>query len=144
MKVVVQRCKDAKVEVNNKIVGAIDNGLMLLVGFTNDDNYEKLEYMAKKIVNLRIFPDENDVMNKSLLDVSGSILSVSQFTLYADTKKGNRPSYIDALKGEEAIKLYNEFNKILITYTNVEEGIFGEHMEVSFTNLGPTTIILER
>ena len=144
MKVVVQRCKNGKVLVDNKIVGKIDNGLMILVGFTDGDDKEKLEYLAKKIVNLRIFPDDDGVMNKSVLDIGGKILSVSQFTLYADTKKGNRPSYINALNGEKSIKLYEEFNNILKEYTEVETGIFGSDMEVEFTNVGPTTIILER
>ena len=144
MKVVVQRCKNGKVLVDNKIVGKIDNGLMILVGFTDGDDKEKLEYLAKKIVNLRIFPDDDGVMNKSVLDIGGKILSVSQFTLYADTKKGNRPSYINALNGEKSIKLYEEFNNILKKYIDVETGIFGSDMEVAFTNVGPTTIILER
>lgn len=144
MRVVVQRCKNGKVLVDNKIVGKIDNGLMLLVGFTEGDTKKKLEYLARKIVNLRIFPDDNDIMNKSVLDVNGKILSVSQFTLYADTKKGNRPSYKEALNGNESIKLYEEFNNILKEYVDVETGIFGSNMEVEFTNVGPTTIILER
>ena len=144
MRVVVQRCSNACVTVDSKVAGKIDNGLMLLVGFCDNDNIDTINYMAKKIVNLRIFPDEENVMNKSLLDVNGSILSVSQFTLYADTKKGNRPSYINALKSDKAEKLYLEFNKVLSTYTKVESGIFGSDMDVSFTNKGPTTILLER
>ena len=144
MRVVVQRCSNACVTVDSKVVGKIDNGLMLLVGFCDNDNIDTINYMAKKIVNLRIFPDEENVMNKSLLDVNGSILSVSQFTLYADTKKGNRPSYINALKSDKAEKLYLEFNKVLSTYTKVESGVFGSDMDVSFTNKGPTTILLER
>ena len=144
MRVVVQRCSNACVTVDSKVVGKIDNGLMLLVGFCDNDNIDTINYMAKKIVNLRIFPDEENVMNKSLLDVNGSILSVSQFTLYADTKKGNRPSYINALKSDKAEKLYLEFNKVLSTYTKVESGIFGSDMDVSFINKGPTTILLER
>ncbi len=143
MKVIVQKCENAKVKVKDKIVGSSDFGLMLLVGFTFDDNEQILEKMARKIVNLRIFEDENNVMNKSLLDVKGSILSVSQFTLYADTSKGNRPSYIKALNGDKAKILYDKFNLELKKYTSVETGIFGEDMKVEFTNLGPTTIILE-
>ena len=143
MKVIVQKCENAKVKVKDKIVGKSDFGLMLLVGFTFDDNEQILEKMARKIVNLRIFEDENNVMNKSLLDVKGTILSVSQFTLYADTSKGNRPSYIKALNGENAKILYDKFNLELKKYTSVETGIFGEDMKVEFTNLGPTTIILE-
>ena len=143
MKVIVQKCENAKVKVKDKIVGTSNFGLMLLVGFTFDDNEQILEKMARKIVNLRIFEDENNVMNKSLLDVKGTILSVSQFTLYADTSKGNRPSYIKALNGDKAKILYDKFNLELKKYTNVETGIFGEDMKVEFTNLGPTTIILE-
>ena len=143
MKVIVQKCENAKVKVKDKIVGTSNFGLMLLVGFTFDDNEQILEKMARKIVNLRIFEDENNVMNKSLLDVKGTILSVSQFTLYADTSKGNRPSYIKALNGDKAKNLYDKFNLELKKYTSVETGIFGEDMKVEFTNLGPTTIILE-
>ena len=109
MKVIVQRVKEASVKVENKIVGKIGYGYMLLVSFTKKDNLDIINYMVKKIVNLRIMDDENKVMNKSILDIKGSILSVSQFTLYADTKKGNRPSYIKALNGDEAIKLYDLF-----------------------------------
>ena len=143
MKVVVQKCENAKVLVDNKIIGESSFGLMLLVGFTYDEEDDVIEKMAKKIVNLRIFEDENQVMNKSILDVNGSILSVSQFTLYADTKKGNRPSYMKALNGEEAKVLYDKFNEELKKYTTVETGLFGADMKVEFTNLGPTTIILE-
>ena len=144
MKVVVQKAKNAKCVVDNKITGKIDYGLMVLVGFTEGDNLEKIQYMCKKIVNLRIFEDESGIMNKSVLDEKGKILSISQFTLYADTKKGNRPSYINALGGNEAIKLYDLFNDELRNYIDVETGVFGADMEISFTNIGPTTIILER
>ena len=111
MKVVVQRVKEANCKVDGKITGKINVGLMLLVGFTDGDTMDNIKYMVQKIVNLRIFDDENGIMNKSVLDVNGSILSISQFTLYADTKKGNRPSYINAMKGEEATKLYDLFNE---------------------------------
>jgi len=144
MKVVVQRCENAAVMVNQEIVGKCQKGLMLLVGFTEGDSVEQIEYLARKIVNLRIFPDEQNVMNKSILDVGGSILSVSQFTLYADATKGNRPSYKNALSGEQAMTLYEQFNLELKKYVNVETGIFGEDMYVSFTNIGPTTILLEK
>ena len=144
MRVVVQVAKDAKCKVDNKIVGSIDYGLMVLVGFTEGDTIEEIKYMCKKIVNLRIFEDESGIMNKSVLDIDGKILSISQFTLYADTHKGNRPSYINALKSEKATKLYDLFNKELENYIRVEKGIFGADMEISFTNIGPTTIILER
>lgn len=144
MRVLVQRTGKASVTVSNKDVGKIDHGLVLLVGFTDGDDIGKIEYLAKKVVNLRIFPDENGVMNKSILDYSGKILSVSQFTLYASCEKGNRPSYIKAMKNDEAIELYNLFNKELEKYVEVETGIFGADMEVSITNIGPTTILLER
>ena len=145
MKVVVQRAKNAEVKVDNKVVGQIDNGLLLLVGFTKGDSSNEIDYMVNKVINLRIFDDENGVMNKSLKDVEGKILSVSQFTLYADSKKGNRPSYINALGVPEAVVLYNEFNdKLKEQGTLVETGIFGADMKVSFTNDGPVTIILEK
>ena len=144
MKVVVQRAENAKCEIDNRTTGKIDNGLMLLVGFTEGDSIEEIKYMCKKIVNLRIFEDESGIMNKSILDVDGSILSISQFTLYADTSKGNRPSYIKALKANEATQLYDLFNEELKSYVHVETGIFGADMKITFTNVGPTTIILER
>ena len=143
MRVVVQRCKNASVTVNQKIVGHISDGLCLLVGFTHEDNEKTIEKMVGKIVKLRIFPDENGVMNKSVIDSNGSILSVSQFTLYADTSKGNRPSYMKALNGDEASKLYEYFNNELRKYIKVETGIFGVDMQVSLINMGPTTILLE-
>ncbi|MBQ6546975.1 MAG: D-tyrosyl-tRNA(Tyr) deacylase [Bacilli bacterium] len=145
MKVVVQRAIDAKVEVNNKVVGKIDKGLMLLVGFTHTDTSKEIDWMVNKVLNLRVFDDENGVMNLSLLDVKGDILSVSQFTLYADSSKGNRPSYIKALGGSEATVLYDEFNnKLREKGVLVETGEFGAEMKVSFTNDGPVTIILEK
>ncbi len=144
MRVVVQRVKEANVKVNKKVVGKTDYGYMLLVSFTEGDNLDIINYMVKKIVNLRIMDDENKVMNKSILDIKGSILSISQFTLYADTKKGNRPSYIKALNGEEAVKLYDLFNQELKKIVPVETGIFGADMEVSLINDGPITILLEK
>ena len=143
MKVVVQRSLKSCVSIDNKKVGSINFGLVLLVGFTNGDNEEVINKMVKKIINLRIFDDENGVMNKSLIDVEGDILSISQFTLYADTKKGNRPSYINALGGEKAKPLYDLFNEKLSEFVNVETGIFGADMKVSIENNGPVTIILE-
>ena len=144
MRVLVQRSKKANVKVDNKIIGKIDKGLVLLVGFTHTDTIEDVKYLAKKTVNLRIFDDENGVMNKSLLDNGGDILSISQFTLYADSTNGNRPSYVGAMKGEDAITLYNLFNDELRKYgVNVETGKFGAVMEVNITNDGPTTIWLE-
>ena len=145
MRVVVQRVIKSSVEVDKKIVGSIDNGLMLLVGFTYGDNEKTIDYMVDKVINLRIFDDENGVMNKSLIDTGGSILSISQFTLYGDAKKGRRPSYIEALRGEEATKLYDLFNKKLSDNNiKVECGIFGADMKVSLVNDGPVTILLEK
>lgn len=143
MKVVVQRSKNSSVSVNQEIVGKIDSGMVLLVGFTYGDNEEILDKMIKKIVHLRIFDDENGIMNKSILEVKGSILSISQFTLYANTKKGNRPSYIEALNGEEAIKLYQLFNEKLRQFVPVETGVFGAEMDVSIRNDGPVTILFD-
>ncbi len=144
MRVLVQRSKASSVTVADKVTGKIDKGLVLLVGFTEGDDLENIKYLAKKVVNLRIFDDENGVMNKSILDCGGSILSISQFTLYADTSKGNRPSYIKALKNTEAIKLYEDFNKELRNYVHVEEGIFGADMQVNILNDGPITVMLEK
>ncbi len=144
MRVLVQRSGKASVSIDNKVVGKIDSGLVLLVGFTEGDSLEEVSTLAKKVVQLRIFPDENNVMNKSILEYGGSILSISQFTLYADTKKGNRPSYIQALRGEVATSLYDAFNEELRKYVEVETGQFGADMIVSITNIGPTTILLER
>ena len=143
MRVVVQRSKYSKVEVDSKLVNEIPFGLVLLVGFTEGDSEKEIEKIAKKIVNLRIFDDENGVMNKSILDVGGQILSISQFTLYGDATKGNRPSYIKALNGKEAIKLYERFNMELNKYVKILSGVFGADMEVSILNDGPVTILLE-
>ena len=144
MRVIVQRCDRAKVSVEGTIVGSIDKGLMLLVGFTHNDSSKEIDYMVNKVLNLRIFDDENGIMNKSLKDINGSILSISQFTLYGDATKGNRPSYIKALNGNEAIKLYDEFNNKLKNYVKVETGKFGSNMKVDFINDGPITILLEK
>ena len=144
MRVLVQRSGNASVSVDNKIVGSINDGLVLLVGFTEGDNIGKIQNMVKKIINLRIFPDEYDVMNKNILDFGGSILSISQFTLYGDASKGNRPSYIKALKNDEAVKLYKIFNEELSKYIKLETGIFGADMIVNISNIGPTTIMLEK
>jgi len=143
MRVLVQRSLESRVEVDEKIVGKIDHGMVILVSFTHDDTLTDVDYMVKKIVNLRIFDDENGQMNKSILDVGGSILSISQFTLYADTRKGNRPSYGNAMASSNATKLYDEFNKKLMEFISVETGIFGADMKVSITNNGPVTILLE-
>lgn len=145
MRVLVQRCDKANVKVDSNIVGSIDKGLMILVGFTEGDNFDTIKYMVDKIVNLRVFDDENGIMNKSLLDKSFSILSVSQFTLYGDANKGRRPSYINALNGSLAKPLYDKFNEELRKYgIKVETGIFGGDMKVELINDGPVTIMLER
>ena len=144
MRVLVQRSKYSSVSVNNNIEGEIDKGLVLLVGFTPGDTLDDVSRLAKKIVNLRIFDDENGIMNKSLIDIHGAILSISQFTLYGDASKGNRPSYIHAMKSEEADSLYRAFNMTLKTYNIVvETGIFGADMLVNINNDGPVTIWLE-
>ena len=143
MKVVVQRVEQSSVSIDNKIYNKINKGLMILVGFTEGDNSLDIDYCVKKIVNLRIFDDENGIMNKSILDVGGEILSISQFTLYADVKRGNRPSYIKALKGELSTKLYDEFNKKLNEYITTKTGIFGADMKVNLINDGPVTIIID-
>ena len=144
MKVLVQRCDKASVTVNNEIVGKIDKGMMILVGFTETDTSENIDYMVDKVLNLRIYDDESGIMNKSILDVGGSILSVSQFTLYADTKKGRRPSYVNALNGEKATLLYDEFNEKLKKQIHIETGVFGAEMKVELINDGPVTIMLEK
>lgn len=144
MKVIAQRVKSSSVIVDGKEVGKINKGLLLLVGFTHNDTIENIKYMVNKVLNLRIFDDENGVMNRSVKEVNGSILSISQFTLYADTKKGNRPSYSDSMKSEEAKKLYEAFNNELKKEIKVETGIFQAEMEVHLINDGPVTIILER
>lgn len=144
LRIVIQRAKKARVLVNNQVVGAIDFGLMILVGVTHDDTDEDIDYIADKLVNLRVFEDTEGKMNLSLLDVGGSILSVSQFTLYADTKKGRRPSYINAARPEQAEKLYERLNEVIREKgIVVETGIFGAMMDVEFINEGPVTIILE-
>ena len=144
MKLVVQRSKESSVTVDKKIVGKINFGLVVLVGFTHNDTLDDIKFLAKKLVNLRIFDDENHMMNKSILDVNGSILAISQFTLYADTKKGNRPSYVNAMKASEARKMYDLFNDELKKYNiNIQTGIFQSEMLVNITNDGPVTIILE-
>ena len=145
MRIIVQRALDASVEIDNNIVGKIDHGLVLLVGFTEGDSIKEIDYMVDKVINLRIFDDNDGVMNKSLIDTNGSILSISQFTLYGDAKKGNRPSYILAMKNDEAISLYEAFNEELRSYgVKVETGVFGAEMDVSLVNIGPTTIWLEK
>jgi D-tyrosyl-tRNA(Tyr) deacylase len=144
MRVVLQRSKAAKVVVADQIIGQIDSGLVLLVGVTHGDTIDDAAYLAEKIVNLRIFEDENEKMNHSLLDVGGSILSVSQFTLYGDCRKGRRPNFMDAARPEEANELYEAFNEELRKKgVHTETGQFGATMDVQLTNDGPVTLILE-
>jgi D-tyrosyl-tRNA(Tyr) deacylase len=144
MKIVLQRVTSASVKVNSEIVGSIDHGMLLLLGFSSNDTEESILPTLEKIVKLRIFSDEEGKMNKSVLDVNGSALLVSQFTLYADTKKGNRPSFIEAARPEQAIPLYEFFiAEMRKRITNVETGIFGADMKVELINDGPVTIIFE-
>ena len=144
MRVVVQRSKQANVQVNGEIVGKIEKGLVLLVGITHTDTIDDVNYIADKVVNLRIFEDDDDKMNLSLLDVGGAILSISQFTLYGDCRKGRRPNFMEAAKPQYANELYEKFNECLkLKGVEVETGIFGAMMDVSLINDGPVTIILE-
>lgn len=144
MRCLIQRSLNSSVEVNNKIIGKINKGLVILVGFTDYDETKDIDYMVNKIINLRIFDDENGVMNRSLLDIGGELLVISQFTLYADASKGRRPSYIKALSSEKAIPLYELFiAKLKETNIKVETGKFGAEMKVNICNDGPITILLE-
>ncbi|ETI66963.1 D-aminoacyl-tRNA deacylase [Neobacillus vireti] len=144
MRVVVQRSKAARVTVAGEVTGEITKGLVLLVGVTHEDTEEDAAYLADKIANLRIFEDADEKMNLSLLDVGGEILSVSQFTLYGDCRKGRRPSFIEAARPEQAVVLYETFNKLLREKgIRVETGRFGAMMDVELTNDGPVTLIVE-
>lgn len=143
MRVLVQRSLESSVSVDYKVVGKISKGLVLLVGFHKDDTVQDIDYMIQKVLHLRIFNDEQGMMNRSILESNGEILSISQFTLYADTKKGNRPSYIEAMKSDQAKILYNLWNQKLRELIPVETGVFGADMNVSITNDGPITIMLE-
>jgi D-tyrosyl-tRNA(Tyr) deacylase len=145
MKVVVQRVSQASVTIDDKMVATITNGLLVLLGIIDDDTQEDINWLCNKITNLRIFGDENDVMNNSLLDVNGDAIVVSQFTLHANTKKGNRPSYIKAAKPEVAIPLYESFVKQLESNLGkkVQTGVFGADMKVQLLNDGPVTIIID-
>ena len=145
MKIILQKVKKASVSVNNEIVGSIDKGFCLLVGVHKESTIDDAKYLAKKIAQARLFEDENDKINLSLKDVGGSILSVSQFTLYADTKKGNRPSFTTAAGAEKANELYEKFNEYLKEEgVTVETGIFQTMMEVNIVNDGPVTIVYEK
>ena len=145
MKVVVQKVLNASVVVNKEEVGKINSGLLIFVGFTHNDNISNIKYIVNKIVNLRIFEDSNNVMNLSAKELNKELLVVSQFTLYADTSKGNRPSYINSLKHEEANVLYDLFvEELKKSNLKVETGIFRSNMKVNLINDGPTTIIIEK
>ena len=144
MKIVLQRVSSASVKVDSKIVGSIEHGLLLLIGFSSADREESILPTLEKIVKLRIFSDEEGKMNKSVFDVEGSMLLISQFTLYADTKKGNRPSFIEAARPEHAIPLYEFFiAEMKKRITKVETGIFGADMKVEMVNDGPVTVVFE-
>ena len=145
MKFVIQRVKNAKVEVDNKVTGKINKGFLVLIGVTHIDTKETADYLIKKLVNLRVFEDENGKMNLALKDIEGQLLLVSQFTLYADTSSGNRPSFTEAAKPEMAEELYNYIiSECKKQIEIVETGIFGADMEVQLINDGPVTIILEK
>jgi len=145
MNVVLQRVSKASVTVDEKIISEIQNGVLILLGITNDDTIDDIQWLTKKIANLRIFDDENNVMNKSLIDVHGDAIVVSQFTLLASTKKGNRPSYIKAAKPDFAIPIYEKFIQELesLLSKKIGKGIFGADMKIELTNDGPVTIIID-
>ncbi len=145
MRVVIQRVKEASVTIEGKIHSQIKSGILILLGIENEDNRDDIEWLCNKIINLRIFDDENNIMNLSVKDTNSDILVVSQFTLFASTKKGNRPSYIRASKPDIAIPLYESFCKYMEKQINktVQTGIFGAHMEVQLINDGPVTILID-
>ncbi|TCS94914.1 D-aminoacyl-tRNA deacylase [Hazenella coriacea] len=144
MRIVLQRVKEAKVSVEGQIVGEIAHGLLLLVGITHEDSEKDIQFLVNKVSNLRVFEDESGKMNHSIMDIGGSILSVSQFTLYGDCRKGRRPNFMDAAKPDQALPLYEKFNEELQRAgLQVETGVFGAMMDVSLVNDGPVTLILE-
>lgn len=145
MRAVIQRVREASVTIDEKVNGEIDLGLLVLLGIHDEDTEEDINWLVRKITGMRIFPDSQDKMNLSITDVNGSFLVISQFTLYASTKKGNRPSYIRAAKPEKAIALYNKFCQLLYTISGLEvaTGIFGADMKVRLLNDGPVTIIID-
>ena len=145
MRVLIQRVKEASVTVNNEVISLIDNGLLLFVGITDDDTRDDILWLTKKIANIRLFDDENGVMNLSVMDTGGDILAVSQFTLMASTKKGNRPSYIKAAKPEISVPLYEEFCSEMELAVNkpIQRGVFGADMKVRLLNDGPVTIFMD-
>ena len=145
MRIVIQRVREAEIKVEGDAVGAIDHGLLVLLGIENEDDSSDMEWLVNKLLNLRIFNDENQVMNRSLLDIKGELMVISQFTLMAATKKGNRPSYIRAARHEIAIPLYEQFLVLAEERLGkkVAKGVFGADMKVSLTNDGPVTIIID-
>ena len=144
MRAVVQRVKKSSVKVDGQIVGAIQNGLNVLIGICEDDTLDDLKYIVDKVINLRIFHDDNDKMNLSVKDINGAILAISQFTLYGDCRKGRRPNFMNALGGNEAEKLYDKFIEMLReTGIEIATGVFGAHMDVEIQNDGPVTILLD-
>ena len=146
MKLVVQRVKKSNLKIKNKLYSSINTGMLILIGISKNDNYEMAKELAKKIIKLRIFNDDNGKMNKNIMQIKGEVLVVSQFTLYADTNKGNRPSFINAAKPELAISLYNHFIDELqkLISSKVRTGKFGADMKIELINDGPVTIILEK
>lgn len=145
MRVVIQRVTQASVTIEGKVCGAVENGFMILVGIEESDNETDIEWLSKKIVNLRVFDDDNGVMNRSILDIDGNILLISQFTLHAMVAKGNRPSYIRAAKPEISIPIYEKFIESLEEHLGkkIEHGVFGADMKVSLVNNGPVTILID-
>ena len=143
MKIVIQRVKRASVSIDSKLYNQIQQGLLLLVGVAPDDDQEDVAYAARKIADMRIFSDDEDKMNLSIKDVKGEILSISQFTLYADTKKGNRPAFTGAAKPNLASQLYDDFNELLSREIPVKTGVFAADMQVALVNDGPVTIVLD-
>ena len=146
MKLVVQRVKESNLKIKNKLYSSINTGIVILIGISKNDNYEMAKELASKIIKLRIFNDDNGKMNKNIIEIKGEVLVVSQFTLYADTNKGNRPSFINAAKPELAISLYNHFIDELqkLISSKVRTGKFGADMKIELINDGPVTIILEK
>lgn len=143
MKIIIQRVSEASVSIEKKVVGHIEQGLLLLVGVGPEDNQEDIAYAVRKIVNMRIFSDHDGKMNLSLSDIGGAVLSISQFTLYAETKKGNRPAFTGAANPTMARDLYERFNEALLPHVPVQTGVFRADMAVSLVNDGPVTIILD-
>jgi D-aminoacyl-tRNA deacylase len=143
LRAVVQRVKHSNVIVDNKVVGEIKNGLNVLIGISKDDTLEDAKYLKEKIINLRIFEDEDGKLNKSLMDISGELLLVSQFTLYGDCRKGRRPNFMEALGGDEAKLLYEGFVKMCSNEVKTSTGVFGAEMEVNIINDGPVTLLLD-